>query len=45
MKFSFNSYMFEQNKKNENNNNNNNFDSKAFDAKLSLMIKKNNSEN
>ena len=36
MKFSFNSYMFEQNQ---------NYDSKAFDEKLSQMVKKNNNEN
>ncbi len=43
MKFSFNSYMFEQNK-NQKMENDNNFDSKAFDEKLALMIK-NNSKN
>ena len=41
MKFSFNSYMFEQNK----NYTDKNSDNKAFDEKLTLMIKKNKIEN
>ena len=41
MKFSFNSYMFEQNK----NDTNKNYDNKAFDEKLVLMIKRNKDEN
>jgi len=41
MKFSFNSYMFEQNKINTEKK----YDNKAFDEKLELMIKKNKDEN